>query len=48
MNLIDKNRNGIIEKDEWFEFIKGGGTLPDFNTGPGHHGDFEVCFPLSD
>lgn len=42
LNLMDKNGNGEVERDEWFQFISGGGSLPDFGTGPGHHGSFEV------
>jgi hypothetical protein len=43
LGLMDKNGNGEVERDEWFQFIKEGGSLPDFGTGPGHHGSFEVC-----
>jgi hypothetical protein len=47
LDLMDTNGNGEVERDEWFEFIKGGGNLPDFGTGPGHHGSFEVRLLLS-
>ena len=47
LGLMDKNGNGEVERDEWFQFIKEGGSLPDFGTGPGHHGSFEVHLLLS-
>jgi hypothetical protein len=40
---MDTNENGEVERNEWLQFIKGGGSLPDYGTGPGHHGSFEVC-----
>jgi hypothetical protein len=44
---MDFNDNGEVERDEWFKFIQSGGSLPDFGTGPGHHGSFEVFRFLS-
>jgi hypothetical protein len=44
---MDKNGNGEVDRLEWFQFIEGGGSLPDFGTGPGHHGSFEVYLLLS-
>lgn len=44
LKLIDKDGNGLVERDEWLQFIKADGILPDFGTGPGHHGSFEVYY----
>lgn len=32
LKLVDANRNGVIERDEWMKFSEGGGKLPDFGV----------------
>ncbi|CAK9441488.1 uncharacterized protein LODBEIA_P53560 [Lodderomyces beijingensis] len=39
--LFDKNKDGLISRDEWLQFHNNGGELPDFGYGQGHHLDFE-------
>lgn len=39
--MYDKDGDGFITKDEYLEGINSGLKLPDFGTGPGHHGDDE-------
>lgn len=46
MELMDKDGDGSITRDEWMSFIKGGGILPDFKVGPGHHGDDEYEYEI--
>jgi hypothetical protein len=46
MELIDKDGNRRITRDEWMGFLDGGGTLPDLGTGPGHHGDIEYEYEI--
>lgn len=36
-DLMDKDGNGRISRLEWLDFVRNGGVLPDFGTGPGHH-----------
>ena len=42
LRLIDENNDGLVGLNEWLEFAKSGGELPDFGYGPGHHLDFEA------
>ncbi|KAJ4414560.1 hypothetical protein N0V82_007855 [Gnomoniopsis sp. IMI 355080] len=47
LRLIDNNKDGVINRDEFDVFINHeGGTLPDFGTGPGHHGDDEYEYEI--
>lgn len=46
MSLLDANRDGSVTRDEFVRFIKSGKTLPDMNTGPGHHGDDEYEYEI--
>lgn len=47
LRLIDNNEDGRINQDEFQVFIEQeGGTLPDFGTGPGHHGDDEYEYEI--
>lgn len=47
MKLMDLNNNGIVEKEEWNSFTQERkGTLPDFETGPGHHWDMEMEYEI--
>ncbi|CAM1509955.1 Fc.00g002900.m01.CDS01 [Cosmosporella sp. VM-42] len=46
MKLLDKNGDSVISRDEWNTFIGEGKTLPDLNTGPGHHGDDEYEYEI--
>jgi hypothetical protein len=39
MEMMDKNNNRIVEKEEWEAFNSEGKELPDFGLGPGHHWD---------
>lgn len=39
--IYDKDFNGGITKEEFVEEYNKGNVLPDFGTGPGHHGDDE-------
>lgn len=47
LRLIDNNKDGVINRDEFEVFINHeSGTLPDFGTGPGHHGDDEYEYEI--
>ncbi|KAK5997894.1 putative calcium-binding protein [Cladobotryum mycophilum] len=46
LGMIDTDRDGIVSRDEWAAFIAKGSTLPDMNTGPGHHGDDEYEYEI--
>lgn len=40
--LLHADSQGRVAKASWVDFSNGGGVLPDFGTGPGHHMDFEA------
>ncbi|OBA22151.1 hypothetical protein METBIDRAFT_26238, partial [Metschnikowia bicuspidata var. bicuspidata NRRL YB-4993] len=40
--LLNGDSEGNVSKEQWLEFSKNGGLLPDFGVGPGHHMDFEA------
>lgn len=44
--MYDKDGDGFITKDEYLEGINSGLKLPDFGTGPGHHGDDEYEYEI--
>lgn len=46
LELLDKNKNGLVEKEEFMEFSRTGGQLPDFGLGPGHHWDMETEYEI--
>jgi hypothetical protein len=46
LHLIDSDKDGIISRVEFEEFIHSGKTLPDLGTGPGHHGDDEYEYEI--
>lgn len=47
LRLVDNNKDGVINRDEFEVFIAHeGGILPDFGTGPGHHGDDEYEYEI--
>ncbi|TAQ85707.1 hypothetical protein B7494_g5978 [Chlorociboria aeruginascens] len=46
LRLMDSNSNAIVEKEEWRKYIDGGGELPDFGLGPGHHWDMEMEYEI--
>lgn len=46
LRLADNSKDGVITKDEFEVFMIEGGTLPDFGTGPGHHGDDEYEYEI--
>ncbi|KAG5993258.1 hypothetical protein E4U54_003416 [Claviceps lovelessii] len=46
LQLLDANHDGVVEHDEFTDFMAKGGTLPDLGTGPGHHGDDEYEYEI--
>ncbi|KAH8162483.1 hypothetical protein CIB48_g5754 [Xylaria polymorpha] len=46
MDLLDRNGDGFVTRDELADMIASGGTLPDLGTGPGHHGDDEYEYEI--
>ncbi|KAI1337346.1 hypothetical protein F5Y15DRAFT_159347 [Xylariaceae sp. FL0016] len=46
LSLLDRNNDGLVSRDEFVAFIGAGRTLPDMNTGPGHHGDDEYEYEI--
>lgn len=47
LRLADNNKDGVVSRDEFDVFINHEhGTLPDFGTGPGHHGDDEYEYEI--
>ncbi|KFA78432.1 hypothetical protein S40288_06414 [Stachybotrys chartarum IBT 40288] len=46
LELMDTDGDSAVSKDEWMNFIKRGGELPDKGTGPGHHGDDEYEYDI--
>ncbi|KAI5458048.1 hypothetical protein BGZ63DRAFT_392528 [Mariannaea sp. PMI_226] len=46
LHLLDLNNDGEVSRNEFLTFIKDGKTLPDLNTGPGHHGDDEYEYEI--
>ncbi|PSR82315.1 putative secretory pathway protein Ssp120 [Coniella lustricola] len=51
--LMDTDKDGVVSRAEFTAFIDGdaeqgreSGTLPDFGTGPGHHGDDEYEYEI--
>lgn len=46
LHLLDPNNDGYVSRDEFAKFILDGKTLPDMNTGPGHHGDDEYEYEV--
>ncbi|KAL6892351.1 hypothetical protein GGI43DRAFT_413820 [Trichoderma evansii] len=46
LDLMDQNRDGVVSRDEWLDYIAQGKTLPDMGTGPGHHGDDEYEYEI--
>ncbi|KAI0202698.1 putative secretory pathway protein Ssp120 [Astrocystis sublimbata] len=46
LDLLDRNSDGWVSRDEFTTFIANGGVLPDLGTGPGHHGDDEYEYEI--
>jgi hypothetical protein len=46
LDLIDTNKDGYVSREEFLQFVAGGGDLPDMGTGPGHHGDDEYEYEI--
>ena len=44
--MFDRDRNGIVEREEWLDETGRGVLLPDFGLGPGHHGDDEYEYEI--
>ena len=45
-DMLDTNGDGRISLQEWMEWSRKGGQLPDFGTGVGHHGDDESEYEI--
>lgn len=43
---MDTNKDDLISYEEWMAWTQKGGQLPDFGTGPGHHGDDEFEYEI--
>ncbi|KAI1745761.1 putative secretory pathway protein Ssp120 [Xylaria scruposa] len=46
LNLLDRNGDGFVSREEFATLLANGGTLPDLGTGPGHHGDDEYEYEI--
>ncbi|KAI0809523.1 putative secretory pathway protein Ssp120 [Xylaria sp. FL0064] len=46
LNLLDRNGDGFVSRDEFTALLANGGTLPDLGTGPGHHDDDEYEYEI--
>ena len=46
MEIMDKNDNGLVEREEFMKFSADGNVLPDFGLGPGHHWDMEMEYEI--
>lgn len=45
--IFDQNGDGVVTREEWMDgWVKEGKRLPDFGTGPGHHGDDEYEYEI--
>ncbi|EEH22689.1 hypothetical protein PABG_04900 [Paracoccidioides brasiliensis Pb03] len=44
--IFDPNHTGVISHNEWMLLSREGKKLPDFDTGPGHHGDLEYEYEI--
>ncbi|MCJ1292297.1 hypothetical protein MMC34_003847 [Xylographa carneopallida] len=44
--LLDADKNGVVEREEWMAACEAGVRLPDFGLGPGHHGDDEYEYEI--
>jgi hypothetical protein len=46
LDLMDTDKDGLVSREEFVDFIGAGKTLPDFDLGPGHHGDIEFEYEI--
>ena len=46
MALLDADRDGFVTRHEFEAFVASGKSLPDMQTGPGHHGDDEYEYEI--
>ena len=44
--LLDANKDGQVSREEFLAIFDAGKTLPDLDTGPGHHGDDEYEYEI--
>ncbi|OAX85453.1 hypothetical protein ACJ72_00179 [Emergomyces africanus] len=44
--IFDPQKTGAIKHSEWMRLSREGKKLPDFGTGPGHHGDMEYEYEI--
>ncbi|EGE81688.1 secretory pathway protein Ssp120 [Blastomyces dermatitidis ATCC 18188] len=45
-SIFDPQKTGVISQHEWMRLSREGKRLPDFGTGPGHHGDLEYEYEI--
>ncbi|EGC47398.1 secretory pathway protein Ssp120 [Histoplasma capsulatum var. duboisii H88] len=45
-SIFDPQKTGVISQHEWMRLSREGKKLPDFGTGPGHHGDLEYEYEI--
>ncbi|KAK2792746.1 hypothetical protein FQN52_002808 [Onygenales sp. PD_12] len=44
--IFDPLKTGVISQGDWMRLSREGKKLPDFGTGPGHHGDMEYEYEI--
>jgi hypothetical protein len=47
LELLDRNKDGMVSHDEWTVFKNSGKTLPDLGTGIGVHHDMEYEYEIN-
>lgn len=46
LRLFDRNGDNVVSRKELETALAEGRTLPDMDTGPGHHGDDEYEYEI--
>lgn len=46
LKLFNPSGSGTVARDEWMSQTQAGFRLPDFEYGPGHHGDIEYEYEI--